>query len=511
MTRYWSVLVRSALLGTQNHPPTLPSDASARSEMIRRLAADDNETLILAASAIVALHQRAGEAMVEPFEGEIPPPAPPETRPACHPTATDILLQIIPGGLDFQLLPEWLAGADVAGVRVPVAYLAPTLNLLHRVVRTTGKIPDHVAGVVGARGRWLARHHHKWAFVVWESDFDYAWAQSTSETRPALFRALRRKSPAHAREIFIAIHRHLPKQDRAKYIEDMRIGLSEADESLFETLLDTNDPEVTQAAADRLRELPGSAYVQRMIGRLQGRFRLVQSADGRQQLTYAPFDTLTADMRRDGIDRPPPAGLSQQQAWVFFMMTCIPPHIWCDWFGKTPAEILQAGSHQPEFFVQAWLRATHAHRDTDWARMLFDDMLQRDTSALKRDVIWVLNVLPPDEREAAAIRIWNTTEEGISGYMWLAGPGPWRVRLSREAIRLLKVGKHAFYWRIPNIEDCLMHVDPQTLTEMQPLFDEMTESEYPMRIQRKLDRLTQLYQARLDINAAFEHPPTNER
>jgi len=140
----WSILVNTAVLGTDRRP--LPAPAAGWESLPM---SDDPALELLNRAAAVATARRAGtQAAPPPLPIE---PAPPDPRPVSPPIAADLLDRMLRGAHDI-LLPEWMALCSVAGHQPP-PHLTPTLLLRGR----RNPAFDTVArALIGARAGWLA-------------------------------------------------------------------------------------------------------------------------------------------------------------------------------------------------------------------------------------------------------------------------------------------------------------------------------------------------------------------
>jgi hypothetical protein len=506
MSNYWKTLVSSALVGTKNRPAALPPDGGQLSAALQRLEADDDEELLLSAAAVMTMHHLAGARAVRVFdETQMPPPCPPESRPACSGEALKYLQAMLDDELPNQLLVDWLDAAAEAGQRIPHHLLIPFLDLLAGdVMRTT--IHLALARIVGERGRWLANYNDKWAFVNWETDFDAVWSRSPSNIRRTLFRQYRWKDTDEAREFFVQRKGKMRTQDRSHYIDWMVLGQTDRDEGLYESLLDEEDTQVAQSAADRLRRMPNSAYVGRMIDRLEGRFWLENGPDG-PQIQYRPYEELTLDMIRDTVNRTPERDMNESEGWMSYMMTCIPPQKWCEWLDRTMDELLALSWPGKAFFLKAWIRAASGHRDKTWALALVNLLLETDNNHM---LTWLLEVLDQDDRERVVQRLWADDPSRVYMHAPLLGTNTWGEAISREVVEQYRLAlaedqDSALRWLRHGLPNNVIYLNPVVCDALQSLFapilaDEMVPIETRQAITDALSVLEARYHIRLAFN-----------
>lgn len=506
MSNYWKTLVSSALVGTQNRPAALAPDGSRLSDTIQRVEVDDDEELLLSAAAVLTLHHRAGARAVSPFNTEdMPPPCPPEVRPACTGEAAHFLREVLDERLTSRLLLDWLNAAAAAGQRVPYHMLIPFLELVAREVATT-MIPRSLADIVGERGRWLAAYNDKWAFVNWATDFDDVWSRSPVNIRRTLFRQFRWLDADQARDFFVQRKGKMRTQDRSHYIDWMLLGQTDRDEALFESLLDEEDKQVAQSAADRLRRMTDSAYVQRMIERLEGRFWVEDGPEG-PRIAYRPYDELTPDMIRDTVDRTPERDMSDSEGWMNYMMTCVPPKKWSEWLGRTPEELVALSWPGQAFYVKAWVRAASAHQDMTWSRVLVEVLLEAENTHL---LTWLLQVLDQDTRESVVQRLWAKDPSNVYIHAALLGTETWGEAISREVLRQYRLAlaedqDKALRWIRHGLPNNVIYLNPMVVNELRALFKPIVNDETVVQETRQtILEAVEVLQARHDIRLAFD-------
>lgn len=141
----WAALVATAVLGTDRRLPPLPLpgwDTWATSA--------DPAVTVLDRAAAVVVARRAGACPQSAPDTPLPL-APHDPRPVCPPPCAQRLLRLLAGEHD-QLLPEWFARCEEAGVQLPWASL-PALLLKGRRHPEMDRVVRRVAG---PRAAWLA-------------------------------------------------------------------------------------------------------------------------------------------------------------------------------------------------------------------------------------------------------------------------------------------------------------------------------------------------------------------
>lgn len=352
----WEDVLAAALVGTDRRP--LPG--------------------LLDAAAAHGLRRRAG---ARPATGVAPPePAPAESTPlACAPAVSRLtfLLDGVGGaglaGLAgagerdaetrLALVEEWLD----AGRRVPGELLPALLDLgrRHRSLR-----PRLVAGG-GARAGWLATQRPEWAYLLGQADqtvLTEPWDLAPIGRRIGHLTALRRRDPAAARDLLIGTWDTEAAEDRAALLRTFAVGLSTADEALLERALDDRRQQVRIVAADLLPRLPDSGYGRRMAARAVECVRPCRGG-----VLVDPPAECDRQLRRDGINPNPPAGVGSRAWWLQELLARTPLATWTPLLAPDPAAVLALPMGDWAGAVRRGLaRAAAAQGNPEWAAASVD-------------------------------------------------------------------------------------------------------------------------------------------
>lgn len=407
----WESLVGTALLGTSRKPVDVAGLPPAVAAVAQASAETEPAARLLNAAAALAIYRRAGAgASVARPENAPATPEPEAGRPLSAPAAgrlADLLRGV--GTNTAGMLQIWLQAAGSAGFHAPPEHLAALLDL----AVSNSKLAPGVSGVLGSRGRWLARHRNDWRVMlesiepVQVSDpadggygsnpaADPAWTHGTPAQRHAWFTALRRQDPAAARTVLTELD--WPREDgpsRVAYICALAIGLAPDDEPLLERARADRRKDVRAAALGLLAQLPGSAYQQLLIGRARGCLRIERVRMHRRLIVTLP------EPLPDGVAFAVPKWLRDHPqtgpgaVLLWYLISIVPLEIWEQSLGASPHDLvgLPVSDNLAYILHNGWDDAAIRQKNADWAMAL---MGARDPAYIGS----LLLALPPERRQA---------------------------------------------------------------------------------------------------------------
>lgn len=404
----WQDLLSVAAVGSTRRPLVLPSVPGPFGSLLQRLQEMAPESRLLAAAAAVSLRARAGCVLpVDPEPSEAP--AAPDPQPVCSPQAEAQLRRILGGG-HAKLLPQWIHAAVARGVRLPETLLPQLMEL----GRTDPRLSGLVAQVAGVRGRWLATQNPDW--LAFREAPDPAaqlqtWQTGTRAERLGLLRRLRGEAGLAGRALALlqSTWREESAPDRSLFLEVLEAGLGPADEPFLEAALEDRRKAVHRAAARLLASLRGSALCARMTERL----RPLLARDGDRLRVGLP-PSCDGAMIRDGIEPKPRPGAGEKSWWLLQMLSIVPPSE-CAALLASSAGALVTLAKRSEWeivLLEGWMLAARRHRDADWAEALLESA-PRSAGEFDRDEL--LEVLPPERREALVLRALAASPEPLLG------------------------------------------------------------------------------------------------
>jgi hypothetical protein len=429
-------LVAAATVGLSHRPLQITGLSGAADEHAGLLDPGDEAAALLDAAALLVTARRAG---VRPVPGPARlPAAADDTAPELSSRAAGLLREAGPA-----LLGDLLGLAAGHGYRAP-APLLPVL--LDAAVRDRG-LTTAVAGVLGARGRWLAGHRADWQRVAdaaaagpgrpgaSASADPGVWQTGSRGQRRALLVELREHDPAAAREMLAAGWSRETGDDRADLLAVLACRLSPDDEEFLEAALDDRKEAVRAAARRLLARLPGSAFTRRAAERAAPLLGLERHGMHRRLVARLPGGADAAAVR-DGLS-PGPRLLTQIVAaaplagWVTGLGLGVPELVSLPIAGDL-AVVVRAG----------WRQAAIREADPEWAQALLAVGWPGPPGG-QPPATWppdqeLAAVLPPDARAARAASLLAAGAANAGAVAQVAGcPAPWPAPLADGVIAAL--------------------------------------------------------------------------
>lgn len=495
----WEELVTSALLGTDRRPPGVASGSGP----------DGAAAELLDAAALHTVRRRAG--LLPAPAAPRPAPAPVDPRPALPDAARSRLAQLLadrgaPSGSGgrrgtapdlTELIPQWLATANLYGYRAPDAALPPLLD----AARARTDLRPQALAFAGPRGLWLARLNPDWKFALRGASGSALlpevtdaeavrrlWEEGLFAERVALLSAVRAHDADAALTLLATTWSTERAEDRLMFIDSLRTGLSGADEEFLEQALADRSRNVRATAAELLSALPGSALAHRMAARALSCVSPGLTGTGPSVAVEAPHE-CDAAMERDGVVALAPSGRGERSWWLGQLVESSPLSVWPARFGGRDARQiigLPVADGWGEELHAAWCRAAVRQRDPEWARALLGAPSTPPSNgpgtASLAERSKLLGVLPAAERADWVAGF--IAAHGLSEAFQLLGvcPTPWAEPLGRSVVDALDIARDAgsYPWSFSGVmglaERCLNPAEADRLEVLTTTPDEPADA-----------------------------------
>lgn len=418
-------LLRTAIVGTGQ---LAASDTELTGTPLDGLVAqveglDRERALLLRAGGLALLNRSARPLLALKASLE---PADAETLRLPSPRLTSLLSSLLSESND-ALLIEACQRMERAGMRLPEQLLPAALS------RSGAELRQHLQGVLGARGVWLAKTKRAWAWALGPSaatvtlppDVETRWEDGGQAERRALLSAARHAEPALARKLIAVSWKQEKAEQRLAWVELLTTNLSDEDEPLLTGMLTDRSSQVRNAAARLLWSLPNSELALRVRALADGLVTLKGRAVGvlgkLKTLVGAPppstlevelpADTYDASWEKDGIIEAAPQGVGRRQWWLGQMLSAVPPEHWVSRFGVSAEELVQAAltTEHWSIVLDGLSSAAVRHRAVDWYAPLWDAWLSVNVQpVLTSQVMQVLSArLTPEQAEPRMLALFD--------------------------------------------------------------------------------------------------------
>ncbi len=357
----WQELVKTAVVGTQRQQLKIVPQDNQLGEVLSLLDSNDKEGSLLSAAGAIAVYQKAGK-LITIDNKQVLKTCELDDLPCCNQVSEQHLGMILNGEYNV-ILPEWLKVAASAKKIVSPRYLPELLTL----GKQQNNLRKYILPVLGKRGIWLAAQNPEWNYILGE-DTDKIWKNGSLEARKNLLEELRQSAAEKGRRQLQNIWNKERAPERACLLSALEFGLSIDDEKFLKDALEDRSKQVRDVAARLLAQIPESKLVKRMIKRVNPLLNLDQNS-----IKVTLPKKCTLEMTQDGIDESKYIpSLGEKASLLLQMLSCVPPSIWSDMWGKTPDELITIvkNSKWERLFLEAWVIATIRSHDTKWAEAL---------------------------------------------------------------------------------------------------------------------------------------------
>jgi hypothetical protein len=445
----WQNILGVAAVGTERQELTLPPSDSLLGRALNGLDVSDREGALLGAVALASLHRQAG---MRAATDNLPPPEPcaAEQLPRCNAAAGRHLALMLAGEFK-EVMSEWLVSLGRAGLRVPEEHLPA---LFDRASKERALRPL-VVEVMGSRGRWLAAQNPAWGWASADLGPD-AWETCGLEERLTLLRSLRAKDPRRARELLLSTWKSEYAKDREAFLKALHVGLSDEDEPFLNELLELfgdRSAGVRLTAGGLLLRLPASRLTRHVCEHVCPLLSYKKSPLRQPLIEVSLPDDLDKWKLKNKVyvltwtAATDTHTLGEKARWLLQAVGWVPPAVWCQLWGKSPVEVLEAALNGEwgEALSRGFIEAAGRHGDAEWVEAVLAN--ERARAALagwdNRVAARLVSNVPPERLEAIMLdelagRRGEPRLDRPTIYLLLELRTEWKAELSRAVVAAVK-------------------------------------------------------------------------
>lgn len=436
----WDDVVATAIVGTEQRELKLVTREDELGQLLAQTNSTDREGSLLSAAAVLALYRSAG---VAPLVDTHPAPeacAPDEAKRGSAASGQHLALML--DGQFKEVLTEWLAAMNRAGLRVPEECLPALFD--HGLAEHS--LRNMIKAVLGQRGEWLAAQNPDWLYAS-PRDEKEVWETGSREERLPLLEMLRRRDPAKARELLATTWPQESAKERVAFLEKFTIGLNAGDEPFLNEALHDRSVEVRRSARNLLAGLPSSEFSRRLQELVKPVTSFKKPLIGKARIEIAlPNDDPIAWLKANEveIDNPPQSSTRSfgPKAWYLKeVISLVPITHWSNVWAKSPLEIIKAAdqSEWHESFILGFVTAVQRDRHPDWIEALVTFTASDPKQA---PLLELVRYLPESRLEALSLRALTAQAELSDGHpafhLLLAHRSTWSDQLSRAVVGSVK-------------------------------------------------------------------------
>jgi hypothetical protein len=341
-----------------------------------------------------------------------------------------------------RALGNYYAGLAARSYRVPTSLV--TAVLADGAASTLG--PDeHLAQVLGERGRWLAQLNPAWQHLLLQPN-EQSWATDSYWQRLQFLRAYRRAAPDQAHAFLVAQLAQVPASEQTGLLPELGQHLGPADEPVLTPYLRSPDFSVRQLAGSLLARIPGSWLAEQLWAYAQPLLSLRTAAPGPVTLHVTLPRHWPAAWQALGIERSHYGGEEHPLSWVGQLLALVPPQRWTEQWQLTPRQVVQLAAPLdvgPALF-KAWAAAASLHKHREWAIALVEAELNGFPLPVPSDYEQAyspVHMLPPPAVEALLAYVPVTARLRDKAAPWqrvlLAVDWPWPTAILERVLQLL--------------------------------------------------------------------------
>lgn len=431
-----SLLIRTALLGTQREPLPEPPAGTLLADLLASVNSAEPEAILLSLAGAAQIMEMAGQLPYRIFTQSTNHLPPTDDVPACGAASASRLGAMLDGRFQ-TMVPAFLEEVAHAGRRIPDEMLPALLQ--HGVKAVS--LRSLIIPAIGRTGRWLASQNPAWAYAAFEADtwegLARLWRSGSSEQRGALLIQVRATHPEWGVPLAQITWKSEPANVRSRYIRALEQGLGAADEPFLEVALDDRDNTTRRKASDLLAQIPESRLMQRMSARADDLLRWTPDEHSPVEITLP--DPLPADILRDcalpAAVKTAPSSMRGMR--LSAILGSVPLTHWEAAWGVSPEEIVRAAlaSNLPRSLIRGFVSAAVRQHNSIWAGVL----LRSDQYS--PDVIRLAALLPAPDFEvliAEADHPGAVLDGGVMVRLLHYWTGQWSVEVARRWIHALE-------------------------------------------------------------------------
>lgn len=398
-------------------------------EVIER---DQPEEAFLQLASLAYQYRQAGSVPIN-LEQLFQVPAEEEILPYASSKATNAFRTIIAEEL-YPLLSLWLTQCASKNQLAEPEIIPELLDIAVR----RKEFRKLIQIVCGKRGEWLCKLNPEWDFYTQSTSADVIWTDGTPDERKGVLRDLRLTDPKRSIELLQSTWDKEGANEKAAFLEIMRINLSESDLPWLESLKEKAQ-KVNTLRQELLKLIPTSAIVQQYwnIVKEAVSIKTGKALLGMLNKTVIEVNekqTFPEGIFKTGIDKlSSNKNISDEQFILIQLISSVSPANWNKHLSETPEHIIELFQKEKKsaLYLPALCMAAARFDDKDWIKALLD---HADSDLIDSSIVQLIAALPEMDRDEYAVKYIKRKPNELIPTL-LEQEKEWSVELAREVLK----------------------------------------------------------------------------
>jgi hypothetical protein len=438
---HWTDLSKKLVLGTDKlslEPSVLPPDLESAYSSLKDNT--DKEDLTMQLSFLLWNYAEGGK--VFPTTKKIFTEAAPETQPVISKEKELLLQSILTHQLDDLLLIFLNRCADNKEILPP--HILPTI---FNKSKTLLEIREPVLKVVGERGKWLLSQNDLWNSTL-NKEPQEIWETGKMVERLAVLQEIRKSEPKKSIEWLQLAWNQETAANRLILLEELENNTNEGDISFLEEVLKNDRSEkVKKLSLDFLAKIDSSGCEQKLYDLFHPNFE----KDKKGIFKINVPETLSVELRNIGILDLSYRGFTQEESWVFQILSLIKPVRWTKKFATTSKILLEQLSKNKATskYYKALINSAILHRDVIWSKEILNYEANQKKPDLDKDDFNQLfkQISIEDKQKFFYSKLYSHLGSGINLLVFAINCDfPWSLKFTEDMFAALSLQYKSIYY-----------------------------------------------------------------
>ncbi len=310
------------------------------------------------------------------------------------------------------------------------------------------EIREPVLKVIGERGKWLISQNEIWEAIV-NKEPQEVWETGKMVERLAVLKEARKVDHKKALEWLQLAWSQETAPNRQILLEELEDTINESDVSFLEDILKNDRSEkVKKMSLEFLASIESSGYEQKFYDLFHPYFE----KDKKGNFTIGAFETLPIELQNIGVlDSLNYKGLTQEESWVFQILSLIKPVRWTKKFATTPKILLEKLSKNKTTlkYCKAITNSAMLHKDVIWSKAILEyEANQKKPDIDKETFIKLFKpVSVEDKQKFFYSKLYSCLGSGVNLLVFAVNCDfPWSLKFTEDIFAALSLQYKSIYY-----------------------------------------------------------------